>query len=261
MWLFLAIGTVLLAGARSLTLSEVVGVVFLLTFAIVLSCSAFPFPRYALPVTVLGYFVAGQMMTSALQRLQKALWFKLFALAGCVGLIVATQGAQLWQFNKQFADDSRQRLREWVACHVVDQETILAEDFTVLEGTGDNWRYPTQSRIPARIIKMGSVADRAPTLEQLKMSGVDYVAVAEPKYEQYFRAGVHSVSSEGADQIAQHRRFYADLFARAELVWSSVPSPPSHAYVNPELRVYRLPDVAVARGKSQEQATKANRND
>jgi hypothetical protein len=260
-WLFLAIATVLLARARSLALSEMVGGVFLLTFALVLSWSAFPFPRYALPVTVLSYFVAGQMMTSALQRLQRPLWFKLVALAGCVSFIVATQGAQLWRLNNQFADDSRQRLREWVASHVGEQATILAEDFTVLEGAGDSRRYPIQSRIPARVIRVASVPDLAPTLEQLKISGVDYVAVAEPKYERYFRPGVHSVSSEGADQVAQHQRFYADLFARAELVWSSVPSPPSHDYVNPELRVYRLPDVTVARRKSQEESAKADRTD
>jgi hypothetical protein len=252
-WLFLAVATlVLLARARALALSEMIGGLFLLTFALVLSWSAFPFPRYALPVTVLGYFVAGQMMTSALQRLERPVWLKSAALAGCVVLVVAAQGAQLWRFNKQFADDSRQRLREWVASHLDEQATILAEDFTVLEGKGDSWRYPMQSRIRARIIKVVSVADRAPTLEQLKVSGVDYVAVAEPRYERYFRPGVHSVSSEGAAQVVQHKRLYQELFARAELVWSSVPSPPSHAYVNPELRLYRLPDVTIAGRKPQE---------
>ena len=256
-WAFVAVATLLLlARQRALALSEMVGGVFLLTFALVLSWSAFPFPRYALPVTVLGYFVAGQMMNSALQRLERPIWFKSAAFAGCVALIVAVQGAQVWRLNKQFADDSRQRLREWVASHVEEQATILAEDFTVLEGAGDSWRYPTQNRIVARIIKVGSVADRAPTFEQLKMSGVDYVAVAEPKYERYFRPGVHSTSSEGANQVAQHKRFYEDLFARAELVWSSTPSPPSHAYLNPELRLYRLPDVTVVRRKPQEDATK-----
>ncbi len=261
-WLFLALGTVLLlARARSFVLSEMVGPAFLVTFALVLSCSAFPFPRYALPVTVLGYFVAGQMMSSALGRLEKPLWFKWVAVAGCVGLIVATQGAQLWRFNRQFADDSRQRLREWVAGHVDEQATILVEDFTVLEGAGDHWRYPEQSPIPARIVKVHSAADRAPTLEQLKMSGVDYVAVAEPEYERYFRPGVRSVASAGTDQVAQHRRFYTDLFARAELVWSSVPAPPSHAYLDPELRVYRLPDVTVAGRKSRGDSTKADRTD
>ncbi|HLZ02014.1 MAG TPA: hypothetical protein VKR55_07650 [Bradyrhizobium sp.] len=256
-WAFVAVATLLLlVRPRALALSEMVGGVFLLTFALVLSWSAFPFPRYALPVTVLGYFVAGQMMNSALQRLERPIWFKSAAFAGCVVLIVAVQGAQVWRFNKQFADDSRQRLREWVASHVEEQAAILAEDFTVLEGAGDSWRYPTQNRIAARIIRVGSVADRAPTFEQLKMSGVDYVAVAEPKYERYFRPGVHSTSSEGANQVAQHRRFYEDLFARAELVWSSAPSPPSHAYLNPELRLYRLPDVTVVRRKPQEDATK-----
>ncbi len=241
-WLFMAIGIASSAPRGLLNRSTAVPGAFLLTFAVVLCYSAFPFPRYALPITVLSYFVAGQLMASGLRRTKQPRWFKQAAFVTCLGLIGATQGAQCWRLNMQFADDSRQRLREWAALHLGEQTAILAEDYTALDGVGDPWRFPRQSRIQAQIVRTGSVSDRAPTIDHLKTAGVDYVVVAEPKYERYFRAGIHSVSHARQEDLLRRQRFYNELFARAELVWSSVPSPPSHAYVNPELRVYRVPD-------------------
>jgi hypothetical protein len=241
-WVFMGVGMVLslLCGLRNR--SAVVAGAFLLPFAVVLSYSAFPFPRYALPITVLSYFVAGQLMASGLRRTKQPRWFKQAAFVTCLGLIGATQGAQCWRLNMQFADDSRQRLREWVALHLGEQTEILAEDYTALDGVGDPWRFPRQSRIQAQIVRTGSVSDRAPTIDHLKTAGVDYVVVAAPKYERYFRPSIHSVSYTRQEDLLRRQRFYSELFSRAELVWSSVPSPPSHAYVNPELRVYRVPN-------------------
>jgi hypothetical protein len=240
-WLFIAIGIVSSAPRGLLDRSTAVAAAFLLTFAVVLSYSAFPFPRYALPITVLSYFVAGQLMATVLRRMKEP-WLSWAVFVTCLGLIGVTQGAQCWRLNMQFADDSRQRLREWVALHLGEQTAILAEDFTSLGGAGDPWRYPDQSRIQARIVKTGSVADRAQTIDHLKTAGVDYVVVAEPKYERYFRPSIHSVSYARQEDLLRRQWFYRELFARAELVWSSVPSPPSHAYVNPELRVYGVPN-------------------
>jgi hypothetical protein len=240
-WLFMAIGIASLGTRGLLNRSTAVAGAFLLTFAVVLSYSAFPFPRYALPITVLSYFVAGQLMACVLRQMKEPKWLNRAAFVTCLGLIGAVQGAQCWRLSMQFADDSRQRLREWVARHLAEHTAILAEDFTSLDGAGDPWRYPHQSRIQARIVRTGSVAD-APTIDHLKAAGVDYVVVAEPKYERYFRPGVHSVSYARQEDVLRRQQFYNELFARAELVWSSIPSPPSHAYVNPELRVYRLPD-------------------
>ena len=127
----------------------------------------------------------------------------------------------------QFADDSRQRLREWAALHLGEQTAILAEDYTALDGVGDPWRFPRQSRIQAQIVRTGSVSDRAPTIDHLKTAGVDYVVVAEPKYERYFRPSIHSVPYARQEDLLRRQRFYSELFSRAELVWSSVPSPPT----------------------------------
>jgi hypothetical protein len=38
----------------------------------------------------------------------------------------------------------------------------------------------------------------------------------------------------------RRQRFYVDLFARGELVWSYSPSPNSHSFTDPEVRLYRI---------------------
>jgi hypothetical protein len=239
-WVFLGVGVVLSLWRGPPNRSVLVAGAFLLTFAVVLSYSAFPFPRYALPITVLSYFVAGQLLASGLRRMKQSRWLKQVTFVTCLGLVGVIQGAQCWRLNMQFAEDSRQRVREWLAS-LGEQTAVLVEDYTALDGIGDPWRFPRQSQIQAQIVRTGSVADHAPTIDRLKMTGIDYVVVAEPKYERYFRVGIHSVSNAGQGDLLRRQHFYSELFARAELVWSSVPSPPSHAYVNPELRVYRLP--------------------
>jgi hypothetical protein len=242
-WLFIALGTVLLVSRRLWNRPLAITAAFLATFAVTLSFSAFPFPRYALPLTMFGYFVAGQLITAVLVQITQPRWLNWAAFVIVLGVILAAQGTRIWRFNTQFADDSRQRLREWVARNLGNVTTLLVEDFTVLDGAGDPWRHPDQSRIQARILRAGSIADRALTIDQLRMAGIDYVVVAEPKYERYFRPGTRAVLAAQQEDFMQHQRLYRELFAHTKLVWASKPSPPSHAYVNPELRVYHLSET------------------
>lgn len=241
----LVVGPVLLARRQMLTRWCATLGLFLLTFAAMLSYSAFPFPRYALPLTVLLYFTAGQLAVGVLQRMSQIRWLKLATFAIFLGGVVALQGARCWHLNQQFADDSRQRLREWVAQNLGGTSTVLAEYYTGLAGTGDPWRYPKQGEIRAQILEVASAADGAATIDRLREKGIDYVAVSALRFERYFRHGIHAVSREGQQELAQHQVFYRELPVHAELVWSSAPSPPNHAYTDPELRVYRLPKPAV----------------
>ena len=83
-------------------------------------------------------------------------------------------------------------------------------------------------------------ADAAYGLDGLATVGVEYVAVAAPSYERFFVPGVRALMGQD-EALARRQRFYADLFDRGELLWSSSPRPPTHAHVNPELRLYRVP--------------------
>jgi hypothetical protein len=239
-WLFLGLAVLVLARRRAPSRWGVTLGAFFFAFAVALSWSAFPFHRYALPMTVLGYFVAGQAIAAALPCIDRPRWLRRAGLPICLCLIVLFQGLQCWRFDAQFADDSRQRLREWVALNLPATATVLAEDYTALQGPGDPWRHPDQHKIAARIVISSPSAYRSGTVGQLKAAGVDYIAVAEPRFERYFRPGIHGLSTAEQQDLIRYQRFYRELFARAELVWCSVPSPPNHAYLDPELRLYRL---------------------
>jgi hypothetical protein len=240
-WLFLALGLGFALALRRCDRRIATTSAFLTAYTVALSFSAFPFPRYALPITVIGYFAAGQLAAAALARIALPKWGNRAVLAACLSLVVAAQGERCWRFDRQFGDDSRQRLREGVARHLGEQDSVLAGNFTSLEGPGDPWRYPHQGTIAAQILRPDVLHGQPTTMAQLKAAGIDYVAVAEPKYERYFRPGIHTIGYAREPDLAARQHFYRELFTRGELVWASAPSPPNHAYVDPELRLYRLP--------------------
>ncbi len=213
---------------------------FLATFIIVLAFDAIPFARYALPITVLGYVVASCAISTAVARTPVRVRAALTAFS--LMPILFLQGSICARFDHQFADDSRQRLTEWLASNVPRGTQIVADHFAAIRPRGDYWRHPETPRIRA-YIRTGSHACNFGTLQQLAASGVKYVVTAEPNYQRFFAPGV--VAAEGYEtDLTSARRFYLTLFARGKLVWSSKPLPPSGAYVDPELRVYDVSDFA-----------------
>jgi hypothetical protein len=117
-----------------------------------------------------------------------------------------------WRFDMQFADDSRQRLHEWAARNLPVEATILVEDYTGLDGPGDPWRHPDQATIQARVLRARSAADQGKSIGQLKAAGIDYVVVAEPRYERYFRPAIHGGSFGQPEDLTEHQRFYRRTF-------------------------------------------------
>jgi hypothetical protein len=159
--------------------------------------------------------------------------------------IVTFQGRRCANFNTQFADDSRQRLREWVARNLPPDSRIVADGYTDLGGQGDPWRFPGQSRLRQRVTQLMFAADAAPTPADLANQGVQYVAVASLSFERFLMPGVEPIPGYQRQQaFYQRSQFYRKLFEHGQLVWKSVPSPSTNAYVNMELRVYRIDHLA-----------------
>ena len=98
-WLFLAFGMVALVLRRVFDRSLVVQGTFLLTFGVVLSYSAFPFHRYSLPITVLAYFLAGQLIACGLRGSKQPGLCNNTIFVVCLGLVVALQGSTLLAFR------------------------------------------------------------------------------------------------------------------------------------------------------------------
>ncbi|HWP40333.1 MAG TPA: hypothetical protein VNL70_05360 [Tepidisphaeraceae bacterium] len=219
---------------------------FPLTCILMLSYNRIPFARYALPITVCLYTVLSMLVAAGISRLQRHRRLPgMLLLATSVICIVAFQGRRCANFNAQFADDSRQRLREWVARNLPPDSRIVADGYTDLGGQGDPWRFPDQSRLRQRVTQLMFAADAAPSPADLANQGIDYVAVASFSFERFLMPGVEPIPGYQRQQAFHQRgEFYRKLFEHGQLVWKSVPCPSTNAYVNMELRVYRIDHLA-----------------
>lgn len=210
---------------------------FILTFAVVLACNAIPIPRYALPLTVLFAFViAGAAGTTMIRRVKQPRMR--FAVAGL--MIAAVFGLNLrdcLKLNHQFADDSRQRLREWIATSLPPSVTVVGERYTGLDSMGDPWRFPDAPRIRQTVIPRNFASDYR-TIDNFRRSRAHYLVIAEPAYGRF----LYPESTAGTGQETRFRAtqgFYRALLAMKP-VWQSDPDPPSDSYVNPTIRVYEI---------------------
>lgn len=239
-WVILGLGCVWLIARRRIRRWDITLAAFLLAYVAMLAWDAIPIPRYALPISVLIYVTAASLLAGMLLDLRRVKRWAPAAVAAALVLIVALQGARGLHFNRQFADDSRQRLRAWIA-ELPRGTRVSADGFASISTqveSGDKWRYPDQPRVAAFIPNTFYAADGG-SLDQQLAKQVAYVAVCDATYERFFVPGVRPLP--GADSTFQRcRQFYDELFQRGELVWSSEPKVPTHTYVDMALRVYRI---------------------
>jgi hypothetical protein len=166
-------------------------------------------------------------------------WRWTVAAAG-LALIVALQLPRCLNYLNQFADDSRLRLRSFIADNLPAGSLVVADRHVGLQRNDDPRIPESERRLPIIIRVNFWVADFG-DLNFIRRSGADYVAVNETAYRRLFNPDIHPVPSE-ADRYNARRRFYEQLFAEGELIWSSTPAPPTYSPVNPALRFYRLHD-------------------
>ena len=137
----------------------------------------------------------------------------------------------------QFANDSRVRLHSFVTQNVPRGSLILADRYTALQFEDDS-RTPERLRdLGVRVETKNWAADFG-ELQSLQVLGANYVAVSAKAYGRFFDPDIRPLAIDSRYQA--RRRFYEELFAKHELVWSSTPSVPTYSFVNPPLRLYRL---------------------
>ena len=194
LWVFLVLGIVSLLVQRKLTRWGILLFVLLASISLTLSFDTIPFDRYALPLSVVLYFVAGQLMASALAALPTRAWVANSILAACIGTVVIMQGMRCWNFDRQFADDSRQRVRAWVAANLPPGSVVAVESYSGME-VPDRWHFP-QSELGMQIRGRDYIADLADSPQELAEQNVDYAVVSSQAYERFFVRGVRSTADQ-----------------------------------------------------------------
>ncbi len=228
----------------------------LITWILALSFNAIPIPRYSLPISVLIYFISSLLLARAVAdwiTIRKSLGFAMILIAACA--IGYFQFQRSVNFNQQFADDSRVRVRAWIAANIPAGTVVPADSYAGLQEPGDPIRHPEQADVSqVQITQTMFAADTTDDLESLANSGVQYVITAWPAYMRFLDPEVHGWPRGTGNEKAFNRRkqFYLDLFAKGEIACQFKPDQATHSYVNPEITIYNISKLAT-RSVSQKQ--------
>ena len=155
-------------------------------------------------------------------------WLRNSAIGAAVAVLLTPQLSRCLNYISQFRDDSRQRVRPWIAAELPRNARIFADHYADLGSDGD------------RVNSSLFVVERG-NLSEMRQKGVDYVVLADISYQRFFDPLIGPASG-ATETFEQCRRRYAEIMQSGHLVWKTVPSPNMLAYTNPEIRVYRIRD-------------------
>ena len=197
-------------------------------YLLMLAYSVIPFYRYALPATVMLYASAG-LGVAWIATLPPRAWMR--AAVAVVGLTVigVTQGYRCADYTQQFANDSRDALREWGRTGFPAGATVVI----------DNYAAPFLSDSPVRVVQ-GIRAENPVegTVEELRQRGVQFVVTCSSNSDRFLSPYV--VGVPGYESQVQHMREFYQGLQKYPVVWERVAAHPMRNFSNPSLRVYRL---------------------
>jgi MFS family permease len=197
--------------------------------------------RYALPIVVLTFLIAGLSASHLLDLLPPAGMLRHAAGLLLLGLILALQLPASIDCTRQFRDDSRRMLRQWILQHVPPGSTV-AEDWSAAltvparEDAGDG----LDRRI--RIESSFFLPDRIP-LDILR-DGTDhplYIATCQIANERWLIRQAIPIP-EMKEQFEAYLVWYQTLLAGhdAQMIWESTQNWDMQALSNPKIRLYRV---------------------
>lgn len=211
---------------------------FAALFLFVISFGVIPEYRHNLPIIVMLHLM-GALAVVRFAAILAIPWRWALPIAA-LAVIIPLQLLRCLNYLNQFADDSRLRVRSFVADNLPAGSLVLADRQVGLQRNDDPRIPESERRLPVLLRVTFWVADFG-DLNFIRGSGADYVAVNETAYNRLFDPDIHPIPSE-VGRCNARRRFYEQLFAEGELIWSSTPHPPTYSSVNPALRLYRLRD-------------------
>lgn len=253
--LALAAAAVLLTVPRRKSLPHAIPILLALACAALLLLCRSAFPRYALPAIVL-LTAAAALGIAWTAQLWPARWRcrEAWALA-LVAVCWSIQWRACTSYIGQLRDDSRDRLRAWMATNLPPTARVAADTYA-----GRFWAFGGEQALTVwpgvRVHAAPSAADLG-ALSALRAEGFTHVAVSAAAYDRYFDPHLRPLPQAQRD-FARRRAWYQELFHGAELVWRSDPERDTMAYTNPPLRLYRLRKIAHESHESARREASAN---
>jgi hypothetical protein len=212
-----------------------------LLYGALLLVSAYCEPRHLLPVVVYNYYFAGLAVASGATALSRRPIMQ-GAIAGMAAAgLIALSVHQARPVYREFAHDTRETMRLWIAENLTATDKVAAESYAALPS--DDWirlgAFAPTDRLPQRVRTVRYLPDLG-SLEKLRSEGFTHVVLAEPAWGRYFDPDSRPTQKHSAE-FTERRSWYQRLFAEGELLKEVAPPIPTRSQASPTVRLYRLP--------------------
>lgn len=212
---------------------------FAILFGVVMSFCAIPVARYALPLVLLLFLLASLSAANLVGLVPERLArLRLAVGAVLVTLMFVTLFKPAMDCTCQFANDSRQQLRDWMFEHVPAGSLVAEDWYAGLTIPAYNGRDDGLTR--QFNVRVQSFAPDVVSLDQLRANPGHYVVVCETSYDRWLQPYGIPVP-EMKSRYDYNRSWYTKLFTSDafELVWESEQNWRTQSMTNPQIKVYR----------------------
>ncbi|HLG89238.1 MAG TPA: glycosyltransferase family 39 protein [Alphaproteobacteria bacterium] len=184
-----------------------------LLYLLVLQASPSKRIRYELPAILLIITAAAVFIAYLAQRRNRLELRILAALA--VMAILSSDYVGISAMRTALLNDSRAEMAGWIRAHLPRNMVIGVAHYTGFIENGSS--SPGPADVPTKLVE---ALPNSGTVEQLRAAGVTHVLLSEMTFARYFNPSfaVDANDVHEAEEVAQYRVFYRELFARAVLV-------------------------------------------
>lgn len=205
---------------------------FVVGYSIVLCFCAIDLFRYVLSVVLMLHLLAAVAVLRFADLCGDRRKLNHVLPAGFAVLVLCSQLPNCLDTLRQFKNDSRSRLREWIARNVPAGAGVAQDPSVGLLRPG--------RPLAARVVQTSGSVSELGELSKLPGQGISFIAVDDGDYGRYFDP-LWVRSPEFRNQYQWRRQWYEQLFRDHELVWSSPPRYPIYGDgTMTEIRLYRL---------------------
>lgn len=216
---------------------EVLLVLFTASFIWVLSYTVILFARYALPPALLIHFLAALAAARLLTLLQGRLWLRGLVLVLLANAFLIMQTPRWIAYAQQFAHDSRDHTKVWLAENLPSGALVYADQYAALETPGRALGPLSASRPDLRVYSgfrvssFGSVASLA--------ARNCYVVICGTQYDRFFEP-LNKAAPGRENEFERTRSFYLKLIQEGKPVFQHIEKYPQRSFTSPDIRVYYL---------------------
>ena len=217
---------------------------FPIAFVLILSFSPKTHYRYFLPDTLLFCTLAALAvfplkLPSGLPNSARWLLSPVFRVA--LGLVfLAAFAKSAWQVGKTdaaFQNDARRTVVDFVRKNIPASATIAQDKRVNLPNRNDPRHADSPYFLEQNIVGKLFAADVG-TIDELRVRGIEYVAVSEGDYGRFFLT-THKPRGNDQDDFERRRTFYERLFAEGRVIWECPAG--DLQYLQPAIKLYQLP--------------------